>query len=710
MTDDSDIEQEEDASGTDVDHEDATADVIEIDADMPDSVDPPDVIEAACQDDRDCPAAQRCVQEVCVDRPECLVDTDCADDEICLGGSCTYAPECDADNACQEGFECVGGQCFEEICRGANDCAEGEFCDGGECVLPPEVTSCFVAAQTRSISEGQRIGLQAFAQDADGQGLAARFEWTSSDPSVATIAPDNLSAVGAGGVGTATLTATTDSGIACDGEVVLTGESAVEVGDLRVRVVDGATGAPVAGAEVVIDGQPGVSTDASGVATLDAPQDAYTLSVFAGDYNYITIHGLDVADVRIPLSKRAGSGPVAGFTGQFDLSNINSSGDVSLGLAGASVLGGLLNLDLKGLLGEPFMAEVSIPGMGASELPLPGGLVAYGSVFGLNLDIKKNYYATAPGGVSLSWGMAGKVPAMELFGLVQGGGGAADMLTTLLPLFSRFDHTNRPLNLSASPRVADVNDINGNGDTAEMIPDYDAFPEVSLSPSVRQVLASEINISNFPQMTNSQASVAVLIGGTLLDGPGFVPLGISATADEDGDGRPDNRRLTMAPPYGSLTGGRNAIIAIAFEPGQVGFEDGIELPDEFSVSLWNGQTLPGNIALGAFPDASDVTLDPSTRTLSVQATAGPLYRVRIVGTERSWDVWSVGAAGTQGHFVHEVSIPEPVNGREDLLQSGEVFVDAISAEITMSELVSATGIGLQQAGLVSTRFNRTKLN
>ncbi|AWV88614.1 carboxypeptidase regulatory-like domain-containing protein [Bradymonas sediminis] len=679
------------------------------DAEVDGGPDQPDVIEVACETDRDCPAAQLCAEDLCIDRPECLIDNDCGDDEICLGGSCTYSPECDADSACAEGYECVGGQCFEEVCRGPNDCADGELCDGGECVTPPSVTSCFVASQTLSVSRNQRIPLQAFAMDADGEGLAATFIWTSSDPSVATIAANHQSALGAGGTGSTTLSAQTASGVACEGAIELVGESEVAVGDLRVRIFDEETGAPVVGAEVVIAGQV-VTTDATGVAGLDMPDGGYSLSVFAEEYNYITINGLSTADVRIPLSKRAGSGPVGGFTGNFDLSRINSSGDVNLGLAGASIAGGLLNLNLQSLLGEPFMSEVSIPGMGASELPLPGGLVIHGQVFGFDLDIKQKYYATASTGARLGWGLAGKVPGMELFGLIQGGGGAADMLTTLLPLFSRFDHANRPLNLNAMPRVADVNDINGNGDTSDMIPNYDAFPEVALRPGVKQVLASEINVSNFPEMTNGPASVAVLVAGTLLEGPGFVPLGISATADEDEDGRPDNRRLTMAPPYGSLSGGRHAVIAIAFEPSEVGFEDGISLPDEFSVALWNGQSLPGRVALGAFPDASTATLDPAARTLSVQADAGPLFRVRMVGQERSWDVWSVGPAGTQGQFTHEISLPEPTNGREDLMQTGEVFIDAIAAEITMNELVSATGIGLNRAGLVSTRFNRTKLN
>jgi hypothetical protein len=696
-------------------NDDADAgDVSEGDADLPDAdrpdadADQPDVAQS-CEDDRDCPAFQRCRDQVCVDRPECLIDSDCSDQELCIGGVCTYSPDCETTADCDSGFECVGGQCFEEICRGPQDCAEGQFCNAGECVDPPRVASCFVASQSAVISRDQLFALQAFALDSEGDGVPATFAWTSSDPSVAIIGPGGRNAIGAGGEGTTTLTAATQAGIACSGEIVLTGQGEVPVGDLRVVVIDEETGAGIPGAEVVLHNGATAITGAGGVAVLNAPAGDFAVSVFAADYNYVTVQGLTSSDLRIPLSHRRGTGPVAGFTGEFDLSRINSSGDVTLGLAGASIAGGLLDMDLQSLLGETFMTHMEIPTIGGRDMPLPGGLVIYGQVFGLDLDFKRTYYANASGGARIGWGLAGKVPAMELLGLIQGGGGAGDMLTTLLPLFSRFDHGSRPLNLTEMPRVADSQDLDGDGDTAEMVPDYDAFPVVSLHPSVRQTLVTDIAVSNFPQMSDAAASVAVLVGGTLLDGPGFVPLGISATSDEDGDGRPDTRRLTVAPPHGSLAGGRFAVVAIAFEPDQVGFQSGVELPDEFSISLWNGQSLPTSVSLGTFPDASAASIDRQSRAVLVSADAGPLYRIRMVGADRTWDVWSVGPAGSQGAFSHRITIPVATGGRSDLFASGEIFVDAIAAQVTMDQLVSATGIGLHHAGLVATSFNRTKL-
>jgi hypothetical protein len=640
-----------------------------------------------------------------------LLDGDCGDEESCLNGQCTFAPDCEADTDCREGFECVGGQCYETVCRGPEDCPADQFCDAGECVDPPSAASCFVAAQNGVISENQQYQLEAFAVDAEGNGLPANFEWTSSNPAVASIDAAGPNAVGEGGTGTTTITAEiADTGTACSGEVVLTGQEPVSTGNFRVVVTDAENGQAVSGAEVVLSNGATASTNASGVATLNAAQGQYDVSVFSDPHNYVTVRDVQATDVRISVSPRRGNGPVAGFTGEFDLSQVSSTGDVTLGLAGASIAGGLLNLDLERLLGEPFLTHLEIPGMGSQDIPLPGGLVMFGQVFGIDLDFKRTYYANTSGGARIGWGLAGKVPAQRLISLFQGGGGGAgDVLTTLLPLFNRFDHATQPLNLVEQPRVQDTGDRDGDGDTTEMVPDYDAFPQVALGPHVRQNLVTDVDVSNFPTMSDGVAEVAVLVGGSVLSGPGYVPLGISATSDEDGDGRPDTRRLTMAPPHGSIAGGRFGVVALAFRSEDVGFQNGIELPDEFSASLWNGQSLPTSIGLGTFPDASTGSVDDATRTVSVTADAGPVFRVRLVSSERTWDVWSRGGPGVQGTFTHQITVPSVPSGRTDIFSSAEVFVDAIAAQVTMDDLVRATGIGLRDAGLAATNFSRTKI-
>ena len=54
----------------------------------------------------------------------------------------------------------------------------------------------------------------------------------------------------------------------------------------------------------------------------------------------------------------------AGFTGEIDWARVMSQGGVELGLAGASIGGGLTNLALTDLIGQLFNVEVSVAGFG----------------------------------------------------------------------------------------------------------------------------------------------------------------------------------------------------------------------------------------------------------------------------------------------------------------------------------------------------------
>lgn len=667
----------------------------------------------ACVQELDCSANEICEDNTCVPRPECIFDMDCDEFEICLNGRCSYSPECTEDTDCLDGYECIGERCFEALCRGAEDCAPDELCDAGACVPQPvRIDSCFVATPSSTVSPGQNVQLSAFAIDSMGNGIAANFVWSSDDPAVVSVA--GSTAVAQNRAGVVKLTAALAGGmpIQCIGEVELNNVGPPpNMGQLRVVVLDADTNMPVVGAEVVVDSANTGITNASGVANLLAPSGEYEVSVFSQEHDWVTVQGVRSQDIRIPVLPRSGTGDVAGFQGRFDMSQVASSGDFNLGLAGASIPGGLINFDLTTLLGDPFQTSISIPGQGDVAFPLPGGLTLYGRVFGFSINVKRDYYASTSGGARLAWGLAGKLPATELVGLFMNGGigGVGDVLTLLLPLFNRFDHAIKPMNLTPTARVVDAGDIDGDGDITELVPDYMNFPDADLAPSVSQQLVTSVGVSNLPDLTDGPAEVSILLGGTQLDSVGFVPLGISAATDADGDGRPDVRRLTMAPPYSSLVGGRYAVLSIAFRTDALGAgPNGVAFPDEFSVALWNGQALPTTLQLGTFPDASFVFEDPARRELFIDATAGPLYRARFVGQDRSWDVWSPGAPGVMGFYNHSLRVPNVPVGRADLFFTADkVLLDAIRTQIKIDDLLKPSGILLLDAALVSTGFSRT---
>lgn len=677
--------------------------------------------EDRCEGDRDCKPSQICQAGACLPRPECLINDDCADDEVCLSGQCSFSPECRGDAGCEEGFECINNRCFEEICRGPDDCDEDLICDAGKCVEPlANIVRCEIATPpVVTVAPGERVALEAFAYDSQGNGSAATFQWDSSAPAVARVATPR-SAVAGTTAGTAIITATLDGGlpIMCEGQVEVTNVGRPPAQGLRVIVLDAETGSPVSGANVVVGSDEALTTR-GGVASLPAQAGSFDVSVFSDDYNYVSVLNVDGAALRITLNGRSGSGPRAGFTGQFDMNQVSSNGDFNIGLAGASIAGGLVNFDLSSLLGDPFVPDFDLPiplpggGGGDLEIPVPGGLTLFGRVFGLNVDFKSDYYANTPGGARLAWGLGGKIPSQQLIQLFQNGGigNLGDVLALLLPLFNRFDHALRPEILTALPRLVDSVDYDNDGDTSELLPDYANFPDVDLTPNVQQQLFTDVSISNFPQLSGGPGQLGIIVGGALLQTPGFVPLGITATNDNDGDGRPDLRVLTMAPPYGSLAGARFAVLAISIRTDSLSIngQGGLELPDEFSIALWNGQNIPTRIQMGTFPDGASGAVNTRRRRVTIDASAGPVYRARFIGQDRSWDVWAEGPAGTQGSFSHTFNVPDVPAGATDLMGGTKVLVDSIRTQTSLQTLVSPTGVYLHDVTLVSTSFNRAKL-
>ena len=662
---------------------------------------------AECSDDDDCRPHEECVDDQCVLRPECTFDDDCGEDERCIGGTCTYTPECKDDDDCSDQAECVGGECQAAVCRGNDECPDDELCDGGECVPPPVALSCEIVTSAQTIAPGQQVTLQAFAYDQDGNGVAASFNWSSSDEDVASIDGNEL--VGGSTAGTTTVTATLAGGdpVSCDGSPTFENLGPSQDDELRVGVVHMETGDPVEGADVHIGDESAV-TDDGGFAYLSDPGESYDVGVFHDDFNYLTVQGVDEDDIRLPITPQTGTGPVAGFTGEFDDAAYQTSGDIELGMAGASLAGDLLDINLARLFGDPFYTEFDVPiADDMDAFPIPGGVTAHGEVFNFEIEGKQTYYVQSAGGPRLAWGIGGQVEFDELLGLFTDP--PEDMgsaIGAILPLFSRFDHAQQPKVLEAMPRVLDVNDINNNGVTDEWLPDYQNFPEEDLMPSVRQDLTTHIDISSLPTFDDEQGEVAVLLGGTRAGQMGLVPLGISAVADEDGDGQPEGQTLYMAPPYGSAVGGRYAVMAISFAPGGGG---GGGLDGDFSMALWNGQTLPTEISMGTFPDSSDGSIDDADREVVVdEANAGPVFRIRMVDEERSWDIWTKSDDGVAGQFSGVIDIPEAPAGRSDLFDGGEqLLVDGVNTSVTIDDLVRADGVGLHRAGLVTTSFNRT---
>jgi hypothetical protein len=664
-----------------------------------------------CTADTDCVATEYCASGICEPRQGCLSDLNCGNGEICESGFCIDAPECNADADCPNSTDdCIGGICVPGLCRGDGECPDGQFCNAGACEVaevPEALDRVVILTRPVPLVPGDTLTFEAIAFDRRGQVVpGAAFDWTSSNNAVATFTASVLTATDTSGSTEVTArVAGTSTPVSAPVTIINLGEPTEATGS-RVYVVDRLTGAPVAGASVGI-GTDRVDTGADGIATFNRPISG-DLHIFAADRNYVSILGIEEGfrDLYVPVGKARGASESGGFTGQMNFDLITARGDSTIGLAGAAIPGNLVDLDLANLLGDTFTTAINVPGLGGQELPLPGGLVIGTSFFGIG-DIKGTYYALAPGGVTFAWALGGKVNTSELFGLFQGGGfgDLGSILGAILPLFESFQHDVAPLDAEALPLAADTTDIDGDGDRTELIAQYNAFPELELSPEVAQRYRTQISFPELPEIEGEPAETAILVGGVSVDGVGFVPTGISAV-NLPGGGTPDDIVLRMAPSHSGLGVGDFSVVAIAFGNSGAGVgAGGLSLPSSISTRIFSGASLPSTVDFAARPFPSlpaDASWSDTTRVLTAQAADADLLRVSLVGASRSWEVWSAGGA--------DLNVTLPASPRRFEPIGADVFprVEAIQLApgTEFQELVEAGGNTLFDIDRRATGFAR----
>lgn len=666
----------------------------------------------ACNLDEDCPDTERCRDGICEERTRCVGDLQCPDGEQCIDNFCQEIIGCQGRDDCPQGQDCVGERCVPFLCRGAEDCARGEVCEEGVCQAPDDVSAAarvVILTRPQVVAPGAQLQLQAVALDAQGNLLQGQsFVWFTSRPQVVDVGENTGLAVGQPNAGAAQITAQL---VGLDTELIsapvtLTNPGAPAPDRDRVVVVDAATGAPIVGAAVQ-RGQERAVSDEGGVVTYARAVGPQTLHVFAEGYNSLSVVGVTSQDILAPLGASSGSAAIGGATGELDFSDVSSQGEISVGLASASLSEELSGIDLQSLLGDSFATRVSVPGLFDQELPLPGGLVVFGSVFGINLNVKDTYYSRSEGGLKVAWALGGKLNVNEIIGLVSGGGDASALVRTLLPFFEDFDHAVRPITVEEIPRIVDREDVDGDRNTAELVPDYASFPRVDLRPRVRQQLRTQLQAPGFGQFSANNGTFAVVVGGVLNQGIGFVPLGLNAAQDEDNDGTPEPVTLRMAPPHSGLGQGEYAVVALTFDINEFGAGlDGIDLPESYSTVLWRGRNIPANLDLSQpFLDLPRGQWDAPTRQFTMEVVEqADLFRVTFVGAEGSWEVW---VPAGEGGFA----LPQPPEGLPDWSAGAFVRVEAFATrgDIDLDEVATANGSSLSRISVVSESFSRTVL-
>lgn len=663
-----------------------------------------------------CPPGFDCTgTKICLERARCVSDRECGAGSYCEGLRCRDAEPCSERSECAEGTDCVAGMCVPFVCRGELDCDldAGEICVAGECRLPPAgdpVTQVRILTVPRPLKEGEQVQLVAIALTASGEGVPGQaFTWSSFDAGVAAVDSDGL--LTATGAGTTMVMVSLRIGTRppMTHSVIFRVLDPVEEGDARVVVFDAASGEPIPGATVVLDGVEGVSGD-DGVALFpEASAERHEVQIYAPGYDRIAVSGAVGDDLAVPTAPDF-TGRAAGFTGSIAFNNVTSTGGIEVGLAGGS-RDELLGLSLGSLLGEMFTQNVSIPFVGEFPVPAPGAMTLK-VLDPIQIDVKSRLYASAPAGLRSVWSFAGRLD-MDALGFL--GGGGADIggiLTNMLPYFGHFEHGLSTGHVLVDvPLAPDAQDVNGNGDTTEVIPDWNnpAFPSLNLRPSRRQNLRARVVLPPVP--SGLPLSSVVLLAGAKAPQLGYTLVGLSATSDSNNDGTFEPQILRMAPLYAGLEAGAYAVVAMAMRGSGGG-----DLAADVTARIHESTYLPSEVALDdrpflPFADGVSVSersaaVPEGTRTALADAGAGVL-RVVVQGLSGRMVVYL--AADAEG-----VTVPPPPEGFVDgdpIADAGAaVFVDAVSVSgADWSALTSLGGATLGDLDTLADGYSRTAI-
>jgi hypothetical protein len=554
-------------------------------------------------------------------------------------------------------------------------------CFNGDCVTIPDCTElrdCVILPENAFTQQGTTARFAATTYLYSGSMAPGfTFEWSSSDPAVAAVDSTGL-VTGGANTGSVTITATVSGcpTVSCTASVTNYG-SAMHT---RVVVVDELEYTPIQGATVAVGTETPVTTDQHGVAEIATIIDAANpadITVSHREYHYVTLRGVEEFDVLVPLRKLYhldfNFDPPARITHgrkvtlNFDMIQCEpplNTCDVSYGLAGISIPGSLSNMSFDTIIGDTIMTTVELGGS-KEEIPLPAGLTLC-----LNQTCFKEFcYALGIPGNRVVWALGGKMDLADLIdklGPAISGGEDVDigqLIAGLMPLFANFYTAMVPnVEIGQIRYVPDVNDIDGNPDTPE-VPDWDSLQALELTLKVKM---DQTVTFQAPELPVGTYDGVILIGGVVVNGAGFVPLGLTAgldslDAEEVPDGIIENPiELNIAEVAGRVPEDQvqRLVIALALNLSSL----------EGETSCIAGQIIPldqfsGTHTLAPFMLPAEVSYDLLNRELAVtQLPVGMDYsQITLIGElDTFWNVLGQWAPGT-----YSLPIPPPEGDRSD---------------------------------------------
>lgn len=568
--------------------------------------------EVACFDDKDCPDRTlffcNTVTSVC--EPGCKAKSDCTA-AVRKQFALTHC-------AAPLGCECDLGRCAAAVCASDLDCGPAEACRDGACVAAPDVSTvarCAVVPDFVVLRQGARAKFSVSAWDAQNAPVVPKSgaTWAAVGPAVTGPALGvGLSAEFTGASPTpaaAQAVRATVGPSACFARVLVLPDVAPAADALEVLVTDELTGRPISSAAVLVSVPstgaalgPAVATGATGLVTLPGltGQPSVTVTVFHADYDYVTVANYRLTGSRVlsVVLRRNPLDRLGGYRGT--VKNVPLTSNFHFGLAGTSLPGlvtdlSLTDLSFASIVGRSVPTRFKIgTTIDDPNVPLPLGLFVgftSGSIKGqvtalglagtcldANGAADEAAIATGTCGTRTAWAFTGDVPLGEL-PIDQFSAGFAsvnflDFFKRIRPGFWRFHSSivrDVQFTLAQAPQPPDGGVAFTDADGGML-----AFARVdhSFSPGpVPVALDLSVQVPDLPKFKNSYLDTALVFGGALAPGRGFVPLGMGvadnkAPADAKTDAQsvpqtPGLVSLRSAPPHHGLEGSGYGVIALA---------------------------------------------------------------------------------------------------------------------------------------------------
>lgn len=717
----------------------------------------------ACDEQNKCCDQYTCVEGKCVaclkSGESCFEDNECCQspnaqwcnfDGVCakcekVGGSCNIDDDCCPAAKGQKPIICKSDKKCGSICQSDKDCeAESKICDlvSGECVAPAcssdsecapkkcvagkcadfteTPDKCAITSKVSTIYKGQKIQLHAIAYKGNTIIPWQTFTWTSSVP--ASVAVDENGVItGGDAAGVSKISAKVGS-IDCDNTLSVKNLLPTDSGNVRVIVLDQKTQKPVADATVVVGDKTPIVTDATGVAeVVSSPADVH---VFHADYAYVSVIGANKSDYVIYLPPKQNIDKAGGFRGKFDFSQLKYH-SIELGIAGCSVAGDLLNFDLNTIVGEMLVEHIVLTEPTAVDecISLPSGLVATAKKYGINDLIPKNYRVACEEGFRSAWGLGGGLSDSEITSLISllspiiSSGedlNIGQLLASILPLFNKFSHG------SASALKVDLIDTiptpMGEGNCKDKpisdkpkIPDFDKFPQINMTLSMKLLLKSIFDMPTLPKLHDKFFGGVIGLGAMYIPEMGVVPMGITAGTDTDdpkttGDGKinkpvnnPDNLvdgqlMLRMAPAYNGFETNKYvyAFLAIDFNNFGGGTENAITAIIKMADKVEKSYNLASENFL-TFPE-SDSYFDRANKKIKTAAVNGATFYRYAVETENG-NGWFIYLAKEK--VGTEITLPDVPSGFSGIKSDSDLTIHSIQLldGWTFDDIVTTGGKG-----------------